>query len=152
MAKMLLTLAGLAALAVATPARAQAPAPDMQSLALSPQVGQWVICITSFMGDQSARLAYDLTLELRQRYRLHAYIFNRSAEQRREAEMDRERMRQRELKIIQRDGGDPEQVHLHLPKIRVEDAYAVVVGGYADLKEAHAALETLRGLPAPPQR
>ncbi|HZU38503.1 MAG TPA: hypothetical protein VFA18_21440 [Gemmataceae bacterium] len=147
MTKWLLTLAGLAALTAT--ASAQAPAPDVQVFALTPQVGPWVVCVTSFMGDESARLAYDLTVELRQKYHLHAYIYNRAAEQRRQAEAEAQRIHERQLKILEREGADPNLVKLPVRKVHIEDQYAVVVGGYRDLDAAHGALEKMRRLPPP---
>lgn len=152
MAKLSLLFAGLVALVVPVTAHAQASTPDVGAFAITPQAGQWVVLVASFMGEQSGQLAYDFTLELRQHYHLNAYIYNRSADQRREAEADRQKTIQHEMEIVREHGGDPEQVHLHVPRIHVQDQYAVVIGGYPDVDAAHDALLKIRKLPPPSKR
>lgn len=152
MTKFLIPLAGMVALAMVSSALAQAPASGAQSLAITPQQGPWVIMVTSFMGDDSSQLAYDFALELRQKYRLAAYTFNRSAEQRREADLEAEKQTRHRIEIIKQCGGDPEQVHLHIRRAHVDDQYAVLLGGFRDLDQAHAMLEKIRKLPPPPNR
>jgi len=149
MAKFLLTLS---ALAVAIPMHAQAPGGDPRALAVTPQVGPWMVMVTTFMGPESGQLAYDFAVELRQKYRLPAYCYNHAEQQRREAEAEQDQKRRHQISILEKYGADPTQVALPVRKVHFEDEYAVLVGGYRDIDEAHAAMERMRKLPFPSQR
>lgn len=122
----------LSALALAltlTMALAQSPA----NLEITPQAGAWLICATSFTGDNSAKLANELALELRNNHRLNAYVFDRGAAERQK--QDEEIRRRRELMPNGR-----------IPRIRIEDQHAVLVGSYRDMDSARRALDDVRKL------
>src|SRR5437870_3742513 len=72
--------------------------PETSSLTVTPQAGAWMICAASFCDrpldghrdEPPARMrAEELAMEIRGRYSLPAYIFNRTGEERR---LERERV------------------------------------------------------------
>ena len=112
------------------------------------EVGPWMICAASYMGEQAPKMAHDLALELRSQYDLPAFVYNRGNIERRKMheEMDQKR-RQREEALRQQglQPGNP------LPPryVRIEDQCAVLIGGYKDVDAAHSALEKIKRLPNP---
>ena len=75
---------------------------------------------------------------LRDKHRMPAFIYNR-------AEEERAKQRAEWMKLKQRYPG----AVLRLRTVRIEDQYAVLVGGYRDLAAATAALPAFRKLPLP---
>lgn len=133
-----------AALAVAAAAAAVEP----DDLAITPQAGAWTICAASFNGDSAERWAHDLAAELRTRYRLPAYVFNRGAEMRRQQEEELQRKRQQQEEYLSRMGLRPD-MPLRMPRVRVEDQYAVLIGGFANIDAARRELPRIKKLEAP---
>lgn len=130
------------------PARAGVEADPGKDYRVAPEAGPWMICVASYMGDPAAKLAHDLVLEIRQRYQLPAYSFNRGAEERRkqQEELDRERQAQREY--LKKMGYDPD-IPLRRRTVHIEDQYAVLVGGYPDIDTARRMLDRVKKLPPP---
>jgi hypothetical protein len=126
------------------PGDAQPPAaPDMnQDLAITPQAGPWLICVGSYSGPNAPYLARQLALQVRERHRLNAYVFNHADEERRRLREEFERMQ-----ALHPD------VPLRRRTVRLEEQCAVLVGGerggYKDDAAASAALKKVRGLPLP---
>lgn len=116
--------------------------------AITPQAGPWTICAASFTGDSAGRWAHDLAAELRGRYRLPAYVFNRGADLRRQQEEELQRKRQQQEEYLARMGLRPD-MPLRLPRVRVEDQYAVLIGGFADIDAARRELPRVKRLQAP---
>lgn len=145
-------LAGLALWAAVNTGYAQDVRPDAQ-YRITPAAGPWVICAASFMGEQAPQLARDLVLELRSaKYKNQpAYFFSRSDDERRKQNEDVERQRQQQLECLKTLGLGAE-TPLHIRKVRIEEQYAVLIGGYPDLDTAHHALEAVKKLQAPPTK
>lgn len=139
--------AGLVGLALVTgSARAQT---DFE---VTPQAGPWMVCVASFTGPPSKELTETMIQELRSRHNLPAYSFCRSAELRRQ---ERERIEQE--KQFRRAWADqrglPPDVPLPAPKTyRIDDQYAVLVGGYKDEDAAYKAAQQIRKLPPPAEK
>lgn len=107
-----------------------------QDIAVPPAAGPWMICAASYSGPKSAELAREFCLTLRKDFRLPAYTFNRGL---------RERLEQQEhLDKIKKLSPDA-RVRI----IRIEDQYAVLVGGYADIETARKTLDGLKKTEAP---
>jgi hypothetical protein len=140
-------LAGIALLAIGGLARALEPGP-YQEFSIPPQVGPWTICAASFSGPMAPETAHSLVLELRNKYRLPAYLFNRGAELRLEQEEELQRKRQQQKEYLERMGLKPD-MPLRLPRVRIEDQYAVLVGGFADMDAARRELARIKKM-APP--
>jgi hypothetical protein len=125
-----LALAGLLCLAGVALGRGVEADPNKEYV-ITPEVGPWVICAASYTGPEAAQRAHDLVLEIRSRYNLPAYIFNRGEKERREQEEQRARMRQ-----LCPEG--------RFRTVRVEDQFAVLVGGYKDIDSARRALDDVK--------
>jgi hypothetical protein len=152
MRRSLFRLAGVTAMLLAThAAHAQTfgviPAlPEGASaLAVTAQAGPWMICAASYAGPPSRGQAEELATEIRNRYNLPAYVFNRTAEER-----QKEQERVAKLKEEQRkrhvQEGLPADLPLHIKTVRIEDQYAVLVGGYKDDATARKELDRIRKL------
>lgn len=103
---------------------------------LAPEAGAYVICVKGYIGDTSRGLALRLTHHLRQ-LKWPAYIYDYSAEVRREAEET----------LKQRYQGHPELIKKRT--IKVQDQWGVLIGGYKDLDGARDDLEKVKKLPWP---
>ncbi len=128
-----------------TPARAG----GSQPYPITPEVGAWTICAASFAGENAAKHAHDLASELRTQYRVQAYIFNRGEELRQEQEKEIAQRRRQKAEYLRRQGIDPTNMNLRIPKSRIEEQYAVLVGGFRDMDSARKELERIKKLPAP---
>jgi len=117
-----------------------------------PDSGEWLILVQSYTGDGSAKLAEDLAASLRRDYKLNAFVFNRGEEER-----AKEQERVAKLRAQQREAAKASGLPIDspLPKIktvRIEDQYAVVVGGWKDIDAARKALDDIRKLKPPADR
>jgi hypothetical protein len=147
----LLRLAGVAALALAAgSAVAQGLGlglvPDGPSaLAVTPAAGQWMICAASYAGPPSRTQAEELATEIRGRYNLPAYVFNRTGEERQKERERVDRLKDEQRKRFQADGL-PADTPVHVKTVHIEDQYAVLVGGYRDDVTARKELDRIRKL------
>jgi hypothetical protein len=121
--------------------RGQAPS----QFAVTPQVGPWMICVASYRGEEARANAEEMCRELRTRYKVPAYLFNRADEERRkEAERVADIREQHKARL--REAGLPEDTRLPVRTIRIEDQYAVLVGGFKDDVAARKYLDDIRKL------
>jgi hypothetical protein len=135
----------LAALAGQLCAQTELPA----DYAVTPGVGPWMICVGSFTGDDAAKMALDMANEVRSRYRLPAYIFNRGAELRQQQLEEQKRLRQQQEEQLRRLGAPPLDHTFRMRHVRIEEQFAVLIGGYPDVDKAHAELVRIKKLEAP---
>jgi hypothetical protein len=160
MNRLLLALGGLAVLA-AGPGYAQqvlvrpgdaAPGASnpCQELAVTPAVGPWMIMIKSFQGEPAPQLAHDFALELRNRYRLPAYVFIHGAEEKRREQERVEQQRQQQRQWLQQMGFSDTPIHVR--RMHIEEQYAVLVGGYKDFDAAADALQQIKKQPPPSEQ
>ncbi|MFO0877509.1 MAG: hypothetical protein U0840_09055 [Gemmataceae bacterium] len=125
--------------AAPAPAAASAPAHrPVNPYPLPPDVGAWMVCATTYVGPDGLNLATQVVRELREKHRLGAYIYNRGDEERRRQDEEHEALKKRYP-----------GVQLKRKIYRVQDQYAVLVGGFKDLDAASAYLPHLKKLPAP---
>jgi hypothetical protein len=145
-----ITVAIISLVFLADGSRAQTPASSAPaSYAITPEVGAWTICAASFSGEEAAKRARDLVVELRTQYRVNAYLFNRGEELRREQDKEVAQRRREKEEYLRRQGIDPSGIPLRIPRARIEDQYAVLVGGYKDMDTARRELERIKKLPPP---
>ena len=149
MRTVLLRLAGL--LLIANPAFGQglgltpAVPTGPSTLTVTAEAGPWMICAASYAGPPSRGQAEELATEIRSRYQLPAYVFNRTAEQKR-AEQERvAKIRAEQIQQL-KAAGLPPDTPLHIKTVRIEDQYAVLVGGYKDDVTARKELDRIRKL------
>jgi hypothetical protein len=105
---------------------------------ITPAAGPWMICATSYVGPQAAPLAHELVLEIRSRFNLAAYVFNKGEDERRKQREDYQH-------LLEKYPG----ANIPFRHTRVEDQCAVLIGGYKDMDAAHEALKVVKKL-APP--
>jgi hypothetical protein len=122
------------------PVRAEAPPPSRppNPYPVSPEAGAWMICAASYLGHDGPELSGQVARELREKHKQAAYIFNRGDEERQKQEDEFREMQKR-------FPGAP----LRKKVYRVQDQYAVLVGGFKDFDHASAFLPKLMQLPAP---
>lgn len=105
---------------------------------LTPDAGAWMICTATYLGPDGAEVARQLAVDLRTRHRLPAYIYNRGDEERRKMNEEWEATRRRYPGVPMRRR-----------TYRIQDQYAVLVGGFADFAAASAYLPKIKALPLP---
>jgi hypothetical protein len=98
---------------------------------VTPEAGPWMICAASYRGPQAKELAHELVLEIRKKYGLPAFVIDRGGEERRKQEEEVRRI----WKLA------PEG---RVKIVRVEEQYAVLIGGYKDMATARKALDDLK--------
>jgi hypothetical protein len=118
--------------------RSKEPVPEF---ALTSQHGPYLIYVASFRGEEAYEWAHALTHELREAYKLQAFIIRR-------VDQDAEAQRKRLLELqAERMGSDVPQGLRRV--VRVPDEYAVLVGHYRDLPAAKEGVKKLKAMPAP---
>jgi hypothetical protein len=148
MKRYLFALAGLAVLTIAGIGQAKVEADPNKEYFVSPADGEWMILGASYRGEMSGKLAHDLVLELRARYDLPAFVFDRSADEREEQRKDIEAQKRQMQLWMQAHGCQTDQP-LPVRVRRIEEQRAVLIGGYRDMETARRALDELRKLPPP---
>jgi hypothetical protein len=117
----------------AGPARPANPFPIPPSV-----VDPWMVCAASYIGPDAPELARQVTLELRNRHNMAAYIFNRADEERVKQRQELDRLKQLYPEAPWR-----------LRTVRIQESCAVLVGPFKDPEKASAALEIIKKLPMP---
>jgi hypothetical protein len=132
----------------------QEPAPFPQAAQTShpvtPQAGPWMILAACYTGPDAQQKAEELIQEIRAHYNnLPAYGFNRGEEERRKERERIAEMKERQREYLRKQGL-PEDTPLRSPKtVRIEDQFAVLVGGYKDMETARKDLDRIRKLEPP---
>jgi hypothetical protein len=80
---------------------------------------------------------------------LQAYVYNRGEQLRREQQEELDRNRRRQEQYLIQNGVDPSKIHLPVKRVRIEDEFAVFVGGYPDMESASKELANIKKLPPP---
>lgn len=127
---------------LATAAVAPASPQPVHPLAVTPQVGPWMILVTSYRGDDARIKAEEMCQELRS-MKVPAYLFNR-AEQEQRKEAERIAALREEHKKRLRAAGLDDSMPIRIKTVRIEDQYAVLVGGFKDDSAARAYLPEVR--------
>src|SRR5262245_8895512 len=114
------------------------PAAAANPFPLTQAAGSWLICAAHYPGPEGMDLAIQTVNELRTKHRYQAYILNRGEEERRKQDAEWEEYKKRMH-------GAPVRRRI----IRIEDEFAVLIGGFKDFQAATAALPKVRSLPLP---
>jgi hypothetical protein len=139
MKRFLFALAGLACLCLTRIAFARVEADPNKEYAITPEVGPWVVSATCYVGPDASTLAHELVLEIRSRFDLPAWVFNRGDEERRQS-IENWRKMQEHL---------PPEQRLPYRGPRYQPQCAVLIGGYKDIDAARRMLDKVRKLPPP---
>lgn len=140
-----LTFVAVIGLTIALPAFAE-------KYPITKDSGNWMILVQSYTGAEAAQLAEELTESLRQDYKINAFTFDRSGEERlkereRIAAIKKKREDEAKANNLPKDTKwDPIRTH------RIVDSYAVLIGGWKDMESARKALEQVRKLKPPAER
>jgi hypothetical protein len=144
----LFLLAALVGLVVADTGFARVEADPNKEYTITPDAGEWMIIVTYYTGPLAQKYAHELVLELRGSYDLPAYVFNRGAEERRRFQEERDKRRKQREDYLKQMG-----IQVDVPErrktYRIEDQYAILVGGYKDMETARKALEHVKRLDPP---
>lgn len=129
-----------------------APAPNQpdpnQDILVTDRQGPWMILVNWYSGQDSPAMARQMVMELRNQYRLPAYVFNRGAEERRKEE---ERVRgiiEKQKEFFQQKGMSLATA-LRVKRMHIEEQCAVLVGDYPDDEAARRGLNDIRKLNMP---
>src|SRR6266446_3283347 len=136
MKRILFVLSGVACLFLAGEALARVEADPSKEYAITPEAGPWVISATCYVGPDAAVLAHELVLEIRSRFDLPAWVFNKGDNERRQ-NMENWRKMQEAL---------PPEQRLPYRGSRIQEQCAVLIGGYKDMDTARRALDKVRKL------
>lgn len=128
---------------------------------VKPEHGPWMVIVKSYTGENAKAYAEALAKEIRDTYKIPAYLFERGSEEKRKEDervrREKEKKRAEEEKQFLaladqlraeafRKGYDFQETKpvYHVPKIRYEEQYAVLVGGWKDMDTARKALDAIR--------
>lgn len=109
---------------------------------IRPEAGPWMIYVHSYTGPKAKELAHEMCLEIRSKYNLPAWIFNRGEE---------ERQKQREYVEKIRNLTD-QTPGARIRVVHIEEQCAVLVGGYKDMDAARSALDGIKRLKPPEKK
>jgi hypothetical protein len=138
-----------------------AEAPSTHPWYVKPEHGQWMVLVKSYTGENAKTFAEALAKEIRDNYKIPAYLFERgSEEKRKEDERVRKEWEQKRaaeekqfLAIADqlraeafRKGYDFQESKpaIRAMRVRYEEQYAVLVGGWKDMETARKALDAIR--------
>ncbi len=145
------------------PAQPQAP----HHWAVKPEHLAWMICVKSYVGEESRNMAERLAKEIREKHKVAAYLFERNAEERAAELAQIEQIRKSEqvknqpLIELQNQArksaevrGDvylenPPKLKIPKPAMEMQEQWAVLIGGFTTMEAARKGLDTVRKLPAP---
>lgn len=119
-----------ATVASTVPAAPTVEADPNQLYPIQPTTGGWLVCVASYSGPEAKDLARQLVHWIRTKHNAPAYVFNRADETRKQLNEEFARNGLRKT-------------------VRVEEQYAVLVGGYADDATAAKARDVIRRWPVP---
>jgi len=154
---------------------AQAPGPaSAHPWYIKPEYGAWMICVKSYSSDrdhpQSAKLfAEALAQDIRERYRVPAYLFERGGAER-QAERDRHARQLAQQRAVRAEESAQFQAitekaraeaaakgmvfmeskpSIRAATIAVEEQWAVLIGGWPDMATARREMEKVKSWAAP---
>ena len=126
----------------------QAKRDPNEDLFVTKEQGPWLICATFYTGPQSPISAREMVTELRERYKLPAYVFSKGDEERR-AEYERVKKIVEEYHKYCLERHLTPDPHFRVRTRQIEDEYAILVGNYPDADAARRSLDKIRHLPRP---
>jgi hypothetical protein len=117
----------------------QVEADPNKDYTITPEAGPWMIYVHSYTGEQAKQLAKEMCLEIRSRYGVPAWVFNRGEEERKKQQEYLERMH----KLTDQTPG------VRVRVVRIPEQCAVLLGGYKDMDTARTALDHVKKLKPP---
>jgi hypothetical protein len=124
------------------------PPDPNQDIAVTRNHGPWMICVHWYSGKDAHRMARSMVMELRDNYKLQAFVFNKGADERR-----KEYERIKELVEKQREfllkNNLPPTTFRYKKRQTIDDECAILVGNYPDADVARRDLDRIRRLKPP---
>src|SRR5262249_28107184 len=142
MKRLLIALVPVLIMIAGTRVLAQVEADPNKDYAMTPEAGAWFICATAYVGPQAPQLAHEMVLELRSRFKLPAYVLNRTNQERQKQEEDLQQIKQKydELNRLRERYNEPPVAMSRRIAPRIQEQCAVLVGNYKDQETAYQAL------------
>src|SRR5581483_2951543 len=115
--------------------------------------GAWLISVIAYTGEQAPMQARQMVAELREKYKLPAFVFSKGAEERREAYGQARAQIEKQKEMLEKtrerfgDLVEVQKIRVKMPR-NLSEHWAVLVGGYPDEAAARRALESVRKLDA----
>jgi hypothetical protein len=142
-----------------------APAVQTHAWSAKPEHGGWMLCVKSYSGPNSQKLAEELATIIRTQYRTQCFLFEWGSEDR-QREMERRKYVQEQLqreqapflqvqKEMKERAAAEGKVFIDTPlkvrmgKVDYPEQWAVLIGGFKDMDTARKALDTIRTWPVP---
>jgi hypothetical protein len=146
-----LFMALLVAVGLAITSQAQTDTDPNKEYPVTPEAGHWLICAVPYVGPQAPQLAHEMVMEIRSRFKLPAYVLNRTEEERRKQEEELKYIKQQydEVNRLRQQNHEPEVAIPRRLMPRIQEQCAVLVGGYKDQETAALALKEFKKLPPP---
>ena len=116
---------------------------------VTPEVGPWMVLITSYAGKDGPLRARKMVTELRRVYKLPAYVFNYGAEEKRK-ELERVTALIAKQKEVLKQANLPVDQPIRVRHAKIDEHFAVLVGGYPTMDAAAKARDQLRALKLEP--
>jgi hypothetical protein len=116
--------------------------PSLSEYAITPEAGAWLIIVAHYSGPHGQQLALEMAQEIRERYNIPAYVFSHGAEERRKQQEEIDRFKQL----------TPDTPRPRIRMVRIEEEWAVLVGGYKDMDAARRALDKVKKLQPPKEK
>jgi hypothetical protein len=118
---------------------------------ITPEVGQFAICINSYAGPTAFSYSKAMVDILRRDYRLCAYFYNRGDVERQEEKKRLEEMAQKRAEVYQQFGQARPQTYWLKHPMRIEEQFAVLIckDSYKDIDAARRDLDLVRRLRMP---
>lgn len=137
----------------AAPANRQAAPPanqpdPNQDILVTEREGPWMLCLAWYSGQDAPVWARQMVMELRNHYRLPAYVFNRGAEERRKEDERIRAIKEKQLAFFKQQNL-PLTTPIRVKRLQIEEQCAVLIGNYADADAARRGLDAIRRLDPP---
>lgn len=139
--------------------------PDAHPWYVKAEYGQWMICVKSYGGPVARSLAEELAKEIRETYRVPAYLFEKGADERRKQDEFIAKERRRQMADQQKFLDEANRLReealrkgmdflesppkLRVPKYNIEEQWAVLIGGWKDMETARKELNKVRAWQPP---
>ncbi len=107
-----------------------------------------MICVYCYIGQESAQVSREMVMELRERWKLPAYVFSKADEERRQ-EFERVKKIHEDYRRLCQEKNLPMDPNMHVRTRHIENEYAVLVGNFKDADTARKARDDIRKLPMP---
>ena len=109
--------------------------------------GSWVIYVMSYSGPDAPKLAREFVVELRNTFKLNAYVFNYGAAEKRKEYERVQKAKNDQIEMLQKAGLKGDYMPLPVRAVKIEEQSGVLIdGNYQTREEALTGLKKLRAM------